>query len=131
METARCAGITLVMSSPDTACRVTVSEWVVGFSRCAVAFIPVATGTSTLEVRSDAVGALTVRDVTLPVQLSGRFLGGVVDPSGKTRVAFHATAAISRKDFGLMQELEKESGGILLGKDILIEISAEATLASA
>ena len=46
-------------------------------------------------------------------------------------MAFHATAAIRRKEFGLMHELEKESGGILLGKDILIEISAEATLSTA
>ena len=84
--------------------------------------------TPDLDARWTLDGSLTVRDVTLPVPLSGRFLGVIVDPSGTTRAAFHATAAISRKDFGLVAELERESGGILLGKDILIEISAEATL---
>ena len=39
---------------------------------------------------------------------------------------FTATTSISRKEFGLTWELEKESGGILLGRDITIEVQAEA-----
>jgi polyisoprenoid-binding protein YceI len=71
-------------------------------------------------------GELTVRDVTRPVALDGSFTGAIVDPSGHARLAFQASTAISRSEFGLTTELEKESGGILLGRDISIEIRAEA-----
>jgi hypothetical protein len=41
-----------------------------------------------------------------------RFGGSVADPLGNERIAFHATGSISRKDFVLTHELEKESGGL-------------------
>ena len=72
-------------------------------------------------------GDLSVRDVTRAVPLHGTFLGAVADPFGKLRIAFEARTAISRKEFGLTRELEKESGGLLLAKDIMIEINAECT----
>ena len=49
--------------------------------------------------------------------------------SGKLRVAFQARTAISRKEFALTRELEKESGVLLLAKDIKIYINAECTRA--
>jgi polyisoprenoid-binding protein YceI len=71
-------------------------------------------------------GELTVRDVTRPVALEGVFIGAIVDPSQHVRLAFQANAAFSRKEFGLSAELERESGGFLLGRDISVEIHAEA-----
>jgi len=71
-------------------------------------------------------GELTVRDVTRPVALEGVFLGAIVGPSQHVRLAFQASAAFSRKEFGLTAELERESGGFLLGRDITVEIHAEA-----
>jgi len=86
-----------------------------------------ATGvTPDLDSRWTLAGDLTVRDVTRTVPLSGTFQGAILDPFGKTRLAFHASAALSRKEFGLTTELDRESGGLLLGKDIIIEINAEA-----
>lgn len=75
----------------------------------------------------DVRGSLNVRDITLPVTLRSQFLGA----SGAPRIAFHASAAISRSAFELLTDLARETGGVLLDKDIRIEIDAEATLVSA
>lgn len=69
-------------------------------------------------------GELTVRNLTRPVPLDGVFIGALVAASDHERLAFQATAAISRKEFGLTTDLDKESGGFLLGRDITIEIDS-------
>ncbi len=70
-------------------------------------------------------GELTIRDVTHPVSVDSVFTGIVDDPWGNTRVAFNGSAKISRRDFGLMTDLMVETGGLLVGKDILINIATE------
>lgn len=70
-------------------------------------------------------GKLTIRDVTRLVPLDVVFNGIVDDPWGNTRIAFNGNAKISRKDFGLMTELNRETGGLLVGKDIIINIATE------
>jgi polyisoprenoid-binding protein YceI len=86
-----------------------------------------ATGvTPALDGRWTVDGELTVRAVTHPVRLHGAFIGAIVDPSNQVRIAFQASAAMSRKDFHLTTELERESGGVLFGRDISVEIQAEA-----
>jgi hypothetical protein len=37
-------------------------------------------------------------------------------------------AQVSRRDFGLLADLERESGGMMLGKDVVITVDAEALL---
>lgn len=86
--------------------------------------------TATSELTAGAwlvTGELTLHGVTRPVALTVRFGGAVTDSSGNIRVAFHAHGAITRHDFGLTYELVKEAGGLLVGKDIAIDIDAEAT----
>lgn len=73
-------------------------------------------------------GKLTIRDVTRPVSIDVVFNGIVDDPWGNTRVAFNGTAKIGRRDFGLMTDLMKETGGLLVGKDIVINIATELML---
>ncbi len=73
-------------------------------------------------------GELTIRDVTRPVPIDVVFNGIVNDPWDNTRVAFSGSAKISRRDFGLMTELMRETGGLLIGKDILINIATELLL---
>jgi len=46
------------------------------------------------------------------------------------RAAFHASGTITRSDFGLLAELKKEAGSMLIGDDIAIDIEAETTLGS-
>jgi polyisoprenoid-binding protein YceI len=73
-------------------------------------------------------GELTIRDITRPVSIDAVFNGIVNDPWDNTRVAFNASANISRRDFGLMTDLMRETGGLLVGKDILIYIATELLL---
>ena len=73
-------------------------------------------------------GELTIRDITRPVSIDAVFNGIVNDPWDNTRVAFSGSAKISRRDFGLMTELMRETGGLLIGKDILINIATELLL---
>ncbi len=73
-------------------------------------------------------GDLTIRDITRPVSIDAVFKGIVEDPWGNTRVAFNGSAKISRRDFGLMADLIRETGGLLIGKDIFINIATELLL---
>lgn len=60
------------------------------------------------------------------MELTVRFGGAVTDPFGNVRVAFHAHGSITRRDFGLGYGLATEAGGLLVGKDVAIDIDAEA-----
>ena len=73
-------------------------------------------------------GILTIRDASKPVSFDAVFNGIVDDPWGNKRIAFNGNAKISRKDFGLMTELMRETGGLLVRKDIIINIAAELLL---
>lgn len=73
-------------------------------------------------------GELTVRDVTLPVPLTVSFEGGLVDPEAGTRIGFEAHAEVDREAFGLTWNQALESGGVLVGKTVKIEIEAEGVL---
>lgn len=74
-----------------------------------------------------ARGDLTIRSVTLPVDVQFEFGGALSDPFGNLRLAFHATASISRSDFGLFTMLESHSGNVRVARDVAIEIDVEAT----
>jgi polyisoprenoid-binding protein YceI len=71
-------------------------------------------------------GDLTIKGVTVATDLTVEFNGAVPDPFGNLRLGFHATTAISRKDFGLLHQLEDHSGSLLVARDVTIEIDAEA-----
>jgi polyisoprenoid-binding protein YceI len=71
-------------------------------------------------------GDLTIRDVTRPTELIVEFGGAVRDPFGSLRVGFHASTTISRRDFGLLRDLESHNGNALVARDVVIEIDAEA-----
>jgi polyisoprenoid-binding protein YceI len=74
------------------------------------------------------VGNLTIRDVTLPVPLSMSITGAIHDPSGALRLGILAHAHVSRRDFGLLTDIERENGGVIIGKDVIISVEAEALL---
>jgi len=71
-------------------------------------------------------GELTVRGVTRPVPLEVTFEGGAKDPWGGDRVGFTARGELDREDFGLTWNQALETGGVLVGKQVKIEIDAEA-----
>ena len=67
-----------------------------------------------------------MRGVTRPVALQVSFEGGARDPWGGARVGFTARAELDREDFGLTWNQALETGGVLVGKQVRIEIEAEA-----
>ncbi|MCL4312583.1 MAG: YceI family protein [Actinobacteria bacterium] len=71
-------------------------------------------------------GELTIRNVTRPVTLDVEFNGVVLDMEGKERAGFSATTEIDRYDFDLTWNQTLETGGLLVGKQIQIEIEVEA-----
>ena len=54
------------------------------------------------------------------------FTGIVEDPWGNTRAIFRAKTRLNRQDFGLLADLERETGGFPVGKDVRIKIAVEA-----
>jgi polyisoprenoid-binding protein YceI len=78
------------------------------------------------EGRADVTGDLTIRGVTRPVTLAAEFLGAAVNPfDGSERAGFEATASINREDWGLTWNVAMEAGGVLVGKEIKLNIEAE------
>ena len=71
-------------------------------------------------------GDLTIKGVTQPVPLELTFEGGATDPWGGVRVGFSAKAELDREAFGLSWNQALETGGVLVGKKVTIEIEAEA-----
>jgi len=71
-------------------------------------------------------GELTIRDVTRRVDLEVEFDGVAVDPWESVRIAFTASAQVDREDFGSTWNQPIASGGVLVGREIDIEIEAEA-----
>ncbi|MFE1168984.1 YceI family protein [Nocardiopsis sp. NPDC058789] len=72
-------------------------------------------------------GDLTIKKNTHPVELALEFNGSTVDPYGLDRAGFAASTTISRKKFGVDIEMPMESGGVVVGDKISIEIDAEFT----
>ena len=71
-------------------------------------------------------GDLTVHGVTKPVALELDYEGTVGDPWGGVRAVFSAKTKINREEFGLTYNQALETGGVLIGKDITIDLEVEA-----
>lgn len=72
-------------------------------------------------------GDLTIRGVTRPVVLETEHLGIQTNPWGKRVAGFTARTKINREDWGLTWNVAIEAGGVLVGKDITIDLDIEAT----
>ncbi len=73
-------------------------------------------------------GDLTIRDITQEVVLDTEFDGEVVDMTGRRRAAFSADTAISRKAFGLKYNAVVESGAVVVGDKVKIDLHLAAVL---
>ncbi|MEV4705640.1 YceI family protein [Actinoplanes sp. NPDC049316] len=71
-------------------------------------------------------GELTIKGVTRPVELLVEFEGATVSPYGQQVFGFSATTEIDREDWGLTWNMALESGGVMVGKKVKIEIEGEA-----
>lgn len=71
-------------------------------------------------------GDLDIRGQALPVTLEVTFEGIGKDPWGKQRAGFAARTEIDRHKWGLRWNQALETGGVLVGQSVKIEIEAQA-----
>jgi polyisoprenoid-binding protein YceI len=71
-------------------------------------------------------GDLTIRGVTREVVLDAEFDGAQVDMTGSLRVGCSASTQIKREDWGLQWNVALETGGVLVGSEVTIELGVEA-----
>jgi polyisoprenoid-binding protein YceI len=73
-------------------------------------------------------GDLTIKDTTRPVTLDVEYLGQMASPFGDQRVGFTASTKIKREDFGLTWNVALETGGVLVGSEVRIELDVQGIL---
>jgi polyisoprenoid-binding protein YceI len=71
-------------------------------------------------------GELTIKGITRPVDLDVQFEGVGRSPYGFDVFGFSASTEIDREDWGLTYNMALESGGVMIGKKVKIEIEGEA-----
>lgn len=74
----------------------------------------------------DVTGLLTIRNVTKSVcfGVHAELLGK--DPWGNERIGYEGSLRINREDFGLTWNQTLEAGGVLVGKNVDIELDIQA-----
>ncbi len=75
--------------------------------------------------RYKIVGDLTIHGVTCETALDAEELGRGKDPWGHDRIIFSAKGSINRADFGLKWNQALETGGLLVGEKVDIEVDVE------
>ncbi|MEV5888296.1 YceI family protein [Nonomuraea fuscirosea] len=76
------------------------------------------------------VGDLTIRDVTKEVELTVEYGGAGTNPWGQAVWGYTISTEFDREDFGLTWNQALETGGVLVGKKVKIEIEGEANPAA-
>jgi len=71
-------------------------------------------------------GELTIHGVTREVELAVESTGRTMDPWGNERLGFEAKTSVNRKDFGLTWNQVLETGGVMVGDKVEIELELEA-----
>jgi polyisoprenoid-binding protein YceI len=69
---------------------------------------------------------LTINGITKTVDFELEFNGVSADPWGGTRAGFSAEADVNRKDWGLEWNVALETGGVLVGDKVKIQLEIEA-----
>ena len=65
--------------------------------------------------------------MTKQVKLDVEFGGLAKDPWGNTKTGFSATGKINRKDWGLNWNSALETGGVLVGEEVKLNIELQFT----
>jgi polyisoprenoid-binding protein YceI len=74
------------------------------------------------------IGVLSMHGVDRPVTLQAHAAGDGIDPFGSRRAGVTAWTTLNRKDFGLNWNRVLESGGLLVGDEVDINLEIEAVL---
>lgn len=78
--------------------------------------------------RGVVLGDLTIHGITRRVPLEVSFEGYVRDPWGGDRAVFSARTQVNREDFDVTWNVVLETGGVMVSKDISIEVEIETVL---
>ena len=70
-------------------------------------------------------GELTIKGVTRPVALAVDYLGHARDPWANDRAVFSARTTLNREDWGLTWNMLLEAGGLLVSREIRLELEVE------
>ena len=81
--------------------------------------------------KAKVTGDLTLRGVTKPVTLDVEYTQPVKNPWGKTIVGASATGKINRQDFGVSFSKTLETGGLLVGDEVTLQLDLEFVKADA
>jgi polyisoprenoid-binding protein YceI len=74
------------------------------------------------------MGNLTMHGVKRPITLMGQYTAQATDPWGNERIGYEASGKINRKDFDLLWNQPLETGGVLIGEDVILDLNIEAIL---
>jgi polyisoprenoid-binding protein YceI len=75
----------------------------------------------------DVAGQLTIRGTSRPESFLVTYEGEGKDPWGNMKVGFSGNGTISRSEYGLKWNAPLETGGVLVGDQVLISIEIEAS----
>jgi polyisoprenoid-binding protein YceI len=73
----------------------------------------------------ELTGDLTIKGVSKTVKLPVEFSGIMTDPWGNTKVALSIESKINRKDWGLNWNSALETGGVLVGEEVRLNIELQ------
>lgn len=71
------------------------------------------------------IGDLTIKDITKEVALAVEYAGQSKSPWGTVSAGFSARTKINRKEWDLVWNVALETGGMLVGEDVTINIELE------
>lgn len=71
-------------------------------------------------------GTVNLRGIEKPVVLEVIFKGKKFDPWAKENLFFEGKTQINRKDFGIIWNRELDSGGLLVGEEVVLDFKLQA-----
>ena len=74
-------------------------------------------------------GTLKIRDVVKPATFTIDYQGIQADPWKNHKMIFSLKGKVNRKDFGIVWQKALETGGLLVGEEVTIEVNAQAMAA--
>jgi polyisoprenoid-binding protein YceI len=73
-------------------------------------------------------GTLTIKDTSKEVTIPFEITGKVTDPWGSSRIGAEGKLTIDRREYGLTWNKALETGGLVVGNDIKIELNVQAIM---